>query len=591
MKKLNKAIICVLAGISLVLAVSACTTEGHEHTYSEEWSKDADYHWHAATCEHSDEVSEKAEHTFVTTTKEDDKCTTVYTCSVCEYSYEETNHKWNEGEITKPATCEEDGTNTYTCTVCGKLDLKKIDSLGGHKWDEGTVTTAPTCTETGVKTYTCTVCNGTKTEDVDATGHSYSDEWSKDGDYHWHVATCEHTTEIGNKAEHSFGGYVSNKDATLTSDGTKSRTCSVCGYVETVTDEGSKLYNWFETPFDAEKFDEGTLETATSSSTYIYFGVFPKTVVKQNADGSVLYEDDGETVLTIDETTSVIMGANTYYKGSDREYYAKVTENARDTGYIYTDGTTAQKASKNGTRYFKVKPIKWRVLTKDYDIDGDSGSNTGCLLLAEDILTSTVPYFESYNTNRTINDKTVYPNNYEHSQIRAYLNGINYEGTSGQVSTWNDKGFLQTAFTASAQDLITTTTVDNSGESTSDATEKLTKADGTDSNYSTDYTCANANDKIFLLSEKEVTTTNYGFERYTSTGTGNARIRITTDYAKANLAYQNTSTGGEGYWWLRSPVYTSSGKARYVTALGDPDHSDLVFMIIMGVVPALCISF
>ena len=34
------------------------------HSYSTKWSSNETYHWHAATCEHNDEVSDKAEHEF-----------------------------------------------------------------------------------------------------------------------------------------------------------------------------------------------------------------------------------------------------------------------------------------------------------------------------------------------------------------------------------------------------------------------------------------------------------------------------------------------------------------------------------------------
>ena len=37
----------------------------HVHTFSDKWSSNATHHWKVATCEHSDEISEKAEHTFV----------------------------------------------------------------------------------------------------------------------------------------------------------------------------------------------------------------------------------------------------------------------------------------------------------------------------------------------------------------------------------------------------------------------------------------------------------------------------------------------------------------------------------------------
>ena len=47
-----------------------------DHTYSTEWSYDATYHWHGATCEHTDSVSDRAEHSF-----DSDK-----SCTVCGYS-------------------------------------------------------------------------------------------------------------------------------------------------------------------------------------------------------------------------------------------------------------------------------------------------------------------------------------------------------------------------------------------------------------------------------------------------------------------------------------------------------------------------
>ena len=34
--------------------------------------------------------------------------------------------------------------------------------------------------------------------------HTYSDEWEIDGDYHWHKATCEHSSEISDKAAHDW---------------------------------------------------------------------------------------------------------------------------------------------------------------------------------------------------------------------------------------------------------------------------------------------------------------------------------------------------------------------------------------------------
>ena len=57
---------------------------GHEHTYSDSWSYDETYHWHAANCGH-DVIKDKAAHSFQTSHGEDGA--TVYTCE-CGYSYE-----------------------------------------------------------------------------------------------------------------------------------------------------------------------------------------------------------------------------------------------------------------------------------------------------------------------------------------------------------------------------------------------------------------------------------------------------------------------------------------------------------------------
>ena len=78
--------------------------------------------------------------------------------------------------------------------------------------------------------------------DSDRHEHSFSKDWTKDETNHWHAATCEHTDEKSGFAEHTFGEYVSNNDATTEADGTKTRECSVCGYKETVVDEGSKIH-------------------------------------------------------------------------------------------------------------------------------------------------------------------------------------------------------------------------------------------------------------------------------------------------------------------------------------------------------------
>ena len=79
-------------------------------------------------------------------------------------------HNYNiPGNITKAATCTENGTQVYKCS-CSATTTKSINCTG-HNWNDGEITTAPTCTEDGVITYTCTKCGETETETIEKTGH------------------------------------------------------------------------------------------------------------------------------------------------------------------------------------------------------------------------------------------------------------------------------------------------------------------------------------------------------------------------------------------------------------------------------------
>ncbi len=75
MKKVISALLALLMCVSIATLLVAC--DDHIHTFASEWTADATHHWHAATCEHTTEVSEKAEHTYGA----DNKCT------VCQKEY------------------------------------------------------------------------------------------------------------------------------------------------------------------------------------------------------------------------------------------------------------------------------------------------------------------------------------------------------------------------------------------------------------------------------------------------------------------------------------------------------------------------
>mgnify|MGYP004655863007 CR=1 FL=1 len=91
-------------------------------------------------------------------------------------------HANTEIRNAKPATCTQNGyTGDKYCRDCDIL-LEAgtvINAIGAHSWDNGRVTKPATCTATGVKTYACTVCRETKTETIAKIAHSYKTTTTK----------------------------------------------------------------------------------------------------------------------------------------------------------------------------------------------------------------------------------------------------------------------------------------------------------------------------------------------------------------------------------------------------------------------------
>ena len=126
-------------------------------------------------CEHHWDQGEII--TEATCTEEGEK---KFTCSICGDEKTEkvsaTGHQHTEIRNKKEATCKETGYSGDTwCKDCGKkiLSGQAIAKTENHSWDAGKVTTKATCTEEGEKTFTCTICGNTDTKKVNATGHSY----------------------------------------------------------------------------------------------------------------------------------------------------------------------------------------------------------------------------------------------------------------------------------------------------------------------------------------------------------------------------------------------------------------------------------
>ncbi len=319
----------------------------------------------------------------------------------------------------------------------------------------------------------------------------------------------------------------------------------------------------------------GNVSVSATFMALTFSGTAYKKITTQTINGTkyaiVEFGDWPQTIKSSDVTVyadkSVTQGAFTYCKGSDGKWYVKAEENAARSDYVYSDGTLVGRNASD-EKWFKVEPIKWRVLTTNY--------NGKKLLLAENILTKS--QFYNGNGSRTINGKKVYSNDFWYSTVNAYLNGISYKTeTLIDNEEFVDKGFLQTAFTSAGQAKIVESGLTSEG------------------NY-----------KVFLLSQSEVSKTDYGFaaaDKYVGDSNGTTismRIRDMTDYAKA--------VGSVSAWWLRSTndIINLDTYKKYVnfvsgngyaknTKYKDPVASGYYYYngdvsYAQGVVPALCVE-
>ena len=153
-----KKILLFLMVVFSLLVVSACNdettatetpedkttvVEQHNHTYSTEWSKDETHHWHAASCEHTDLVSDKAEHT------------------------------WDEGVVTLEPTVEEQGEKTYTCTVCSKTKVDTLDRVEPQKTELQSLLEEASALESGQALEGDRTITGTISEIIEAYSTQY----------------------------------------------------------------------------------------------------------------------------------------------------------------------------------------------------------------------------------------------------------------------------------------------------------------------------------------------------------------------------------------------------------------------------------
>ena len=167
------------------------------HAWASDWSKDTDNHW--KECSRCHEKKDESVHDYGSDN----------ICDTCGYD-KTVPHTHNLTLVpAKAPTCTEKGnTAYYTCDGC-------------DKWFEDATGASEITDKTSVI--------------LAATGHSASD-WKSDNTDHWKECTVVGCGVIieGSKAAHTAGEWIIDTPATATTDGSKHKECTVCGYTMTI---------------------------------------------------------------------------------------------------------------------------------------------------------------------------------------------------------------------------------------------------------------------------------------------------------------------------------------------------------------------
>ncbi len=574
-------------------------------------------------------------------------------CSICGSLGRETfeygelaDHNLREEKGYDPR-CEKDGLTHGKCCInpgCTYTEQKPIPAIG-HDMEDVSAK-EPTCTEIGWKAYKrCEhYCGKTEGyEEIPATGHNLSitvprveptcERWgneeylkcSNEGcDYHtdynglpalghdtqWHDpydATCtedgywrgystcnregcDYNTKVDRYVEKALGHNLKHHEA-------KQADC-LPGWEEydECQREGCDYNTKVEIPANGKHSyvcdvcttcNELNPVRYTRDGDYIYFGHWPQTLERDENVVAKLNEMAGTPPLPRDnanpynweshEGTTYMWQKIVIYNGT--KYLGVQMNDYRANGiYALGDKITDNGYYKLNVYWFKYEPIKWRILTtsensafimSDIALDFFSMQPDRKSEIRDDLLAS-------YNNSPGVPDG-IYANNWEYSFIRSWLNETFYN------EVFND---LQ-------KEIIQTTHLDNSARSCNP--DEYPKYYGYGENAGKNKyadQCKDTDDKIFLLSLRDVTTTAYGFNKDVN-AEDPARNLQASDFAKFHGVSMGNTQKDYVTWYTRSPSL-AVGNQGYTTFVLYRDNKGVInspnLVAEGGVVPALWIT-
>lgn len=325
----------------------------------------------------------------------------------------------------------------------------------------------------------------------------------------------------------------------------------------------------------------------TREGDYIYFGYWPQTCEKDETVIAKLNEMAGTPPFPRDgkanpynweshEGATYMWQKIVIYNGV--KYLGVQMNDYRANGiYALGDKITDNGYYKLNVYWFKYEPIKWRILTtgeksayimSDIALDFFSMQPDRKSEIRNDLLAS-------YNNSTGVPDG-IYANNWEYSFIRRWLN----------------ETFYNEVFNELQKEIIKTTRLDNSARSCNpnDNPKYYGYGENAGKNKYADQ-CKDTDDKIFLLSLRDVTTTAYGFNKNVL-AEDPARNLKASDFAKFHGVSMGNTQKDYVTWYTRSPSL-AVGNQGYTTFVLYRDNKGVInspnLVAEGGVVPALWI--
>lgn len=137
-------------------------------------------------------------------------------------------HSYSHTHTAVGTWSKDDATHWHGCTA---NDGKRLDEAA-HTASNWIIDREATITAVGKKHKECTICHQImETADIPMLHiHIPSDVWSKNDTVHWHNCTADDNEKL-DQAAHIASEWILDKEATISTSGSKHKECIICGYV------------------------------------------------------------------------------------------------------------------------------------------------------------------------------------------------------------------------------------------------------------------------------------------------------------------------------------------------------------------------